>query len=118
GNKEVVQAAAARQTDLKRGVEDAGRALEQAARMINRDGLHELLRAQAAPTLEEFLAVGGAQAQMFGQAIERGLLGPGCRQKGNGTPDELIIASAIGGERDWGRGGGGCLQHGSFTRGC
>src|SRR5262249_10285218 len=115
--KEVVQTAAARQAHLEGGVKDAGGTLKQAARMINRDGLHELFRAQAAPALEEFLAVGGTETQMFGQAIERGLLGPCGRQKGNGTPDELIIAPAIAGEGDWGGGGGGCLQHG-FARGC
>ena len=104
-DEQVVQPAAARQADLVGGIEHAGRAFEQAARVVDGDGLHELLGAQPAPALEQLLAVRRAQAQVLGQPIQRGLLGPGLGQEGDGAADELVVARAVGAERGGGVGG-------------
>ena len=104
-----MQTAAARKAHLMSGVEHAGRAFEQRARVVHGDGLHELLGAQAAPALEELLAVRRAERQVLGQAVERGLLGPGLGQEGDGAADQVVVARAVGGERGCDIGGDGCV---------
>jgi len=116
GDEEVVQSAAARQTHLQGGIEHAGRAFEQAARVIDGDGLHEFLGAEATPAPEELLAVRRAEPQVLGQPLEGGLLRPRCGQEGDGPADQRIVARAIRGERGGGFGDGGCVQHGSSSR--
>src|SRR5581483_10682192 len=115
-DEEIVQTAGARQAHLERGVEHAGGACEQAAGVVDRDGLYELLGGEPTPALEKLMAVRRAQLQMLGEPLEGGLLGPGCGKEGDGAPDELVVARAVDGERGGSVRRGGCLQHGSTSR--
>jgi hypothetical protein len=115
-DEEVVQTAAAGEAHLVGGVEHAGRAFEERARVVHGDGLHELLGAQAAPALEELLAVRGAEPQVLGQTVERRLLGPGLGQEGDGAADEVVVARTIGRKGGGGSRGDRCLEHGCLSR--
>jgi hypothetical protein len=67
--------------------------------VIDCNGLHELLGAQAAPVLEQLLAVRGAEPQVLRKPLQWRLLGPRLGQEGDGAPDQLVVRRAIGAGR-------------------
>ena len=70
--------------------------------MVNGDGLHELLGAEAAPALEELLAVRRAEPEMLRQALERGLLDPCLGQEGDRPADQVVVTRPVGAQRGYG----------------
>ena len=63
--------------------------------MVDRYGLHELLGAQAAPALEQFLAMRRAETEVLGKTVQRWLLGPRLGQESDGTADVIIVARTV-----------------------
>ena len=63
--------------------------------MVDGDRLHELLGAEAAPALEQLLAVRRAEPQVLGQALQRGLLHPCLGEEGDGAADQVVVARPV-----------------------
>ena len=95
GHKEIMQAARAGKPELIGGVEDGGRIPQQLAGMVEGDRLQEGLGAQARPAREQALQMGGAEACLIRQGLERGLVAPVLGNESQRVFDQIVIVRLL-----------------------
>ena len=98
GDKQIVQAAGAGETDFVGGVEHACRVAQQLARAVKRERLKKSLRRQPSPAAEQMMQFGRRDAGRLRDSFDFRLLAPMAADVADGLAHYVIIGGG-GGER-------------------